>query len=121
MGATRIERIRNEYLKGLAQAGQFRDKVREVRLSRHGHVQVRDTGCTGRRMAKMELRGKRETKCRRDERERAGGWSDTEKCKRQQEMETDNLLRFLIIRATMKDLLQEFSDRRRFIEPLSIF
>lgn len=62
MGATRIERIRNECLKGLAQAGQFRDKVREVRLSRHGHVQVRDTGCTGRRMAKMELRGKRETK-----------------------------------------------------------
>lgn len=81
MGATRIERIRNECLKGLAQAGQFRDKVREVRLSRHGHVQVRDTGCTGRRMAKMELRGKRETKCRCDEREHAGGWSDFERCK----------------------------------------
>ena len=47
----RMDRIRNENIRGTAQVGWFGDKVREVRL--------RDAGYIGRRIMKMELPGKR--------------------------------------------------------------
>ncbi|KAK3534932.1 hypothetical protein QTP70_002014 [Hemibagrus guttatus] len=47
LGVTRLDRIRNEYIRGTAHVGRLGDKVREARLRWFGHVQRRDTG-TGR-------------------------------------------------------------------------
>uniref|UniRef100_A0A3Q3JMD5 YjeF N-terminal domain-containing protein n=1 Tax=Monopterus albus TaxID=43700 RepID=A0A3Q3JMD5_MONAL len=56
---TRMDRIRNEHIRGTAQVFCFGDKVREARLRWFGHVQRRDSGYIGRRMLEMELPGKR--------------------------------------------------------------
>ena len=40
----KINRIRNEHVRGTAQVGQFSDKVREERLRGFGFVQRRDMG-----------------------------------------------------------------------------
>ncbi|KAK3567839.1 hypothetical protein QTP86_027365 [Hemibagrus guttatus] len=42
LGVTRLDRIRNEYIRGTAHVGRLRDKVREARLRWFGHVQRRD-------------------------------------------------------------------------------
>ncbi|KAK3566779.1 hypothetical protein QTP86_004518 [Hemibagrus guttatus] len=42
LGVTRLERIRNEYIRGTAHVGRLGDKVREARLRWFGHVQRRD-------------------------------------------------------------------------------
>ncbi|KAK3554237.1 hypothetical protein QTP70_020097 [Hemibagrus guttatus] len=42
LGVTRLDRIRNEYIRGTAHVGRFRDKVREARLRWFGHVQRRE-------------------------------------------------------------------------------
>ncbi|XP_039613886.1 uncharacterized protein LOC120532039, partial [Polypterus senegalus] len=39
LGVTRMNRIRNEYIRGSAQVGRLGDKVREARLHSFGHVQ----------------------------------------------------------------------------------
>ena len=57
-----MDRIRNEYIRGTAQAGRFGDKAREARLRWFGHVQRRDAGYIGRKMLKMEL----PNKCKRE-------------------------------------------------------
>ena len=57
---TRMDKIRNEYIRGIAQVGRFGEKTREARLLRwYGHVQRKDYGYIGRRMLRMELQGKR--------------------------------------------------------------
>ncbi|PME06485.1 hypothetical protein A8A06_13560 [Escherichia coli] len=59
LGVTRMDRIRNEYIRGTAHVEKFGDKVREARLRWFGHVQRRDSGYIGQRMLKMELPGRR--------------------------------------------------------------
>ncbi|XP_051788831.1 uncharacterized protein LOC127529414 [Erpetoichthys calabaricus] len=59
LGVTRMDRIRNQYIRGSAQVGRLGDKVREARLCWFGHVQRRDAGYIGRRMLRIELPGKR--------------------------------------------------------------
>ncbi|KAK3545277.1 hypothetical protein QTP70_002960 [Hemibagrus guttatus] len=43
LGVTRLDRIRNEYIRGTAHVERLGDKVREARLRWFGHVQRRDT------------------------------------------------------------------------------
>ena len=59
LGATRMDKIRNEYIRGTAQVGRFGEKTREARLRWYGHVLRKDDGYIGRRMLRMELPGKR--------------------------------------------------------------
>ncbi|KAK3511562.1 hypothetical protein QTP70_010709 [Hemibagrus guttatus] len=44
LGVTRLDRIRNEYIRGTAHVGRLGDKVREARLRWFGHVQRRLVG-----------------------------------------------------------------------------
>ena len=59
LGVTRMDKIRNEYIRGTAQVGKFGDKTREARLRWYGHLLRKDDGYIGRRMLRMELPGKR--------------------------------------------------------------
>ncbi|KAK3516612.1 hypothetical protein QTP70_021935 [Hemibagrus guttatus] len=60
LGVTRLDRIRNEYIRGTAHVGRLGDKVREARLRWFGHVQRRDSEYIGRRMLDMGLPGRRQ-------------------------------------------------------------
>ncbi|KAK3505645.1 hypothetical protein QTP70_004655, partial [Hemibagrus guttatus] len=60
LGVTRLDRIRNEYIRGTAHVGRLGDKVREDRLRWFGHVQRRESEYIGRRMLDMELPGRRQ-------------------------------------------------------------
>ncbi|KAK3529897.1 hypothetical protein QTP86_007215 [Hemibagrus guttatus] len=42
LGVTRLDRIRNEYIRGTAHVGRLGDKLREARLRWFGHVQRRE-------------------------------------------------------------------------------
>ena len=59
LGVTRMDKIRNEYIRGTAQVGKFGQKTREARLGWYGHLRRKDDGYIGRRMLMMELPGKR--------------------------------------------------------------
>ena len=58
LGVTRMDRIRNEYIRWSTQIGRFGDKVREARLRWFGYVQRSDIGYIGQRMLNMKLPGK---------------------------------------------------------------
>ena len=58
-GVTRMDRIKNDYIRGTAHVGRFEDKMREARLRWYGHVKRREEEYIGRRMLKMNLPGKR--------------------------------------------------------------
>ncbi|KAK3568622.1 hypothetical protein QTP86_010800 [Hemibagrus guttatus] len=60
MGVTRLDRIRNENIRGTAHVVRLGDKVREARLRWFGHVQRRESEYIGRRMLDMELPGRRQ-------------------------------------------------------------
>ncbi|KAK3572727.1 hypothetical protein QTP86_006995 [Hemibagrus guttatus] len=60
LGLTRLDRIRNEYIRGTAHVEHMGDKVRETRLRWFGHVQRRESEYIGRRMLDMELPGRRQ-------------------------------------------------------------
>ncbi|KAK3544420.1 hypothetical protein QTP86_011158 [Hemibagrus guttatus] len=60
LGVTRLDRVRNEYIRGTAHVGRLGDKVREARLRWFGHVQRRESEYIGRRMLDMELPGRRQ-------------------------------------------------------------
>ena len=59
LGVTRMDKIRNEYIRGTAQVGKFGEKTREARLRLYGHLWRKDDEYIGRRMLMMELPGKR--------------------------------------------------------------
>ena len=59
LGVTRMDKIRNEYIRGTAQVGKFGEKTREARLRWYGHLRRKYDGYIGRRMLRMELPGKR--------------------------------------------------------------
>ncbi|MCJ8730703.1 hypothetical protein PDJAM_G00187500 [Pangasius djambal] len=59
LGVTRLDRIRNEYIRGTAHVGRLGDKVREARLRWFAHVQRRESEYIGSRMLDMELPGRR--------------------------------------------------------------
>ena len=50
LGVTRMDKIRNEYIRGTAQVGKFGEKTREARLRWYGHLRRKDDGYIGRRM-----------------------------------------------------------------------
>ncbi|KAK3511371.1 hypothetical protein QTP70_005282 [Hemibagrus guttatus] len=60
LGVTRLDRIRNKYIRGTAHVGRLGDKVMEARLRWFGHVQRRESEYIGRRMLDMELPGRRQ-------------------------------------------------------------
>ena len=59
MGVTRMDRVRNEHIRGTAQVGRMSDKAREARLRWYGHVQRRNEGYIGKRMLEMGIPGRR--------------------------------------------------------------
>ena len=59
LGVTRMDNIRNEYIRRTSQVGRFGEKTREARLRWYGHVRRKDGGFIGRWMLKMKLPGKR--------------------------------------------------------------
>ena len=59
LGVTRMDKIRNEYIRGTLHVGKFGKKTREARLMWYGHLPMKDDGYIGRRMPMMELSGKR--------------------------------------------------------------
>ena len=59
LGVTRMDKIKNEYIRGTAQVGKFGEKTREARLRWYGHLRRKGGGYIGRRMLRMELPGKR--------------------------------------------------------------
>ncbi|KAK3557991.1 hypothetical protein QTP86_005620 [Hemibagrus guttatus] len=61
LGVTRLDRIRNEYIRGTAHVGRLGDKVREDRLRWFGHVQRRER--KGRELAEMMERRKVDILC----------------------------------------------------------
>ena len=58
LGMTRMDKIRNEYIRGIAQVGPFGEKTREATLRWYRHVPRKNDECIGRRMLRMELQGK---------------------------------------------------------------
>ena len=58
LGVTRMDKIRNEYIRGTVQVGRFGEKTREARPRWYGHVLRKGDGYIG-RLLRMELPGKR--------------------------------------------------------------
>ena len=56
---TRMDKIKNEFIRGTAQVRQIGDKVREARLRWYGHMQRWNAEYVGKRMLWLELSGKR--------------------------------------------------------------
>ncbi|KAK3514285.1 hypothetical protein QTP70_012904 [Hemibagrus guttatus] len=61
LGVTRLDRIRDEYIRGTAHVGRLGDKVREARLRWFGHVQRRER--KGRELADVMERRKVDILC----------------------------------------------------------
>jgi len=59
MGVTRMDKIRNEYIRGTAGVERMGLKLRETRLRWYGHILRRDDDYIGKRVLDMELPGTR--------------------------------------------------------------
>ena len=59
LGVTRLDKIRNEYIRGTAHVRRLGEKQREARLRWFGHVMRREEEYIGRRMLEMDVPGRR--------------------------------------------------------------
>jgi len=59
LGVTRLDRIRNDHIRGTAHVAKFGEKVREARLRWFGHVLRRGVRYIGQKMLRMGLPGGR--------------------------------------------------------------
>ena len=59
LGVIRMDKIRNEYIRGTVQVGWFGEETRGAILMWCGHVVAHGGNMMGRRMLRMELPGKR--------------------------------------------------------------
>ena len=50
LGVTRMDKIKNEFIRGTAQVRQIGDKVKEARLRWYGHMQKWNTEYIGKRI-----------------------------------------------------------------------
>ena len=69
-GVTKMDRIRNERIRGTTKVGEISKKVQESRLKWYGHVLRREDECVGKRVMAMEVPGKKEE----EEDQSGGGW-----------------------------------------------
>ena len=58
-GVTKLDRIRNERIRGTTKVGEISKKVQESRLKWYGHVLRREDEHVGKRVMGMEVPGKR--------------------------------------------------------------
>ena len=58
-GVTKLDRIRNERIRGIGKVGEISKKVQESRLKWNGHVLRREDEYVGKRVMAMEVPGKR--------------------------------------------------------------
>lgn len=59
LGVMRLDKIKNEYIRGTLHICRFNDKVREVRLRWFGYVKQTFDEYVRRRMLEMDLHGRR--------------------------------------------------------------
>ena len=72
-GVTKMDRIRNERIRGTTKVGEISRKVQESRLKWYGHVSRREDEYVGKRVMGMEVPGeKKERKSQEDQ--SGGGW-----------------------------------------------
>ena len=57
LGVTKLDKIRNEFIRGTIHVRQLGDKMREGRLRWWGHIMRREEDYIGNRMLRMELPG----------------------------------------------------------------
>ena len=58
-GITRVDRVRNDHVRGTMKVGRISDKIKETRLRWYGNVMRRDNEYVGKRMLRLEILGKR--------------------------------------------------------------
>ena len=59
-GVTKLDKIRNERIRGATKVGEITKKVQERRLKWYGHVMRRDENYVGRRAMVMKVQGRRQ-------------------------------------------------------------
>ncbi|XP_026679257.1 uncharacterized protein LOC113467333 [Diaphorina citri] len=58
-GVTRLDRIRNEIIRSKIKVTEISKKIQERRLQWYGHVQRREENYVGKKIARLEVEGKR--------------------------------------------------------------
>ena len=58
-GVTKLDRIRNERIRGIAKVGEISKKVQEINLKQYWHVLRREEECVGKRVMVIEVPWKR--------------------------------------------------------------
>ena len=58
-GVTKLDKIRNERIRGTTKVGEITKKVQERRLKWYGHVMRREEHYVGRRAMEMKVQGRR--------------------------------------------------------------
>ena len=58
-GVTRLDKIRNEKIRGSTKVGEISKKVQECRMRWYGHVMRRDVEYVGKRVMGIEVQGSR--------------------------------------------------------------
>ena len=56
LGVTRMDKIRNEYIRGRAEVGRFGERIRGAGLRWYGHLRRKDDGYIGRRLPEKRKR-----------------------------------------------------------------